>query len=223
MKALSSNHTAEAPPGSWKEMEARLQAALRDLPVWHPSEGTERKAIPYETLIPGIARQLAHMRPTDRKNPHGAIASRTTTAKELAAVRKNATALLRTLETLHKPAIEALGYLHPWPKGPRGLETQLRILIAASSAEPSDLPANAGKGVPVKYQARKVARTLAQHYLGLTGKPPTRSVFGNGPAFGPFIYLLKTVYEILGIEVDADGQAREAIEFMKKSRSEEVY
>ena len=137
-------------------------------------------------------------------------------------MRKHASALLRILETLHKPAIEALGYLKPWPAGPRGLEAQLRILIAAaSSAGPAELSPNAGKGAPVKYQARKVARTLAQHYLGLTGKLPTRSVSENKRAYGSFIHLLTTVYKILGIEADADGQAKEAIRFMKKSPSTE--
>jgi hypothetical protein len=160
------------------------------------------------------------MRPTGGKNPHSAIASRTTIKKELAEVRKNACTLLRTLQTLHKPAIEALGYLKPWPTGPGGLETQLRILIAAaSSAELPELSANAGKGAPVKYQARKVARTLAQHYLGLTGKLPTRIVSENKSAYGSFIVLLTAVYKILGIEAEADGQAREAIRFMVKSPS----
>jgi hypothetical protein len=61
-------------------LQAELEAAFRKLPIAPPDEG----GIPYEWLIPGIGRQLALMKPVDRK-----VASPDATKRRLVALKKH--------------------------------------------------------------------------------------------------------------------------------------
>jgi hypothetical protein len=60
-------------------LQAELEAAFRKLPNASPADGR----IPYEWVIPSIGRQLALMKPLDRK-----VASPDATKRKLVALKK---------------------------------------------------------------------------------------------------------------------------------------
>ena len=68
-------------------LQAELEAAFRKLPIAPPDDGR----IPYEWLIPGMGRQLALMKPVDRK-----VASPDATKRKLVALKKHATMAFTT-------------------------------------------------------------------------------------------------------------------------------
>jgi hypothetical protein len=172
-------------------LQAELEAAFRKLPIAPPDDGR----IPYEWLIPGIGRQLALMKPVDRK-----VASPDATKRKLVALKKHAKILCKDMSAM------ALLPLKP------------RILIVEiAHAEDPKLPPPAGRGAPQKSQATLVARTVAEHFYGLTGTRPTRiTPTGGGKAHGPFLEFLATIYRILGIKASAENQAKAAINFVMK-------
>ena len=172
-------------------LQAELEAAFRKLPIAPPDEG----GIPYECLIPGIGRQLALMKPVDRK-----VASPDATKRKLVALKKHAKILCEDMSAM------AL------------LPLKLRILIVEiAHAEDPKLPPPAGRGAPQKSQVTQVARTVAEHFYGLTGTRPTRiTPPGGGKAHGPFLEFLATIYRILGIKASAENQAKAAINFVMK-------
>jgi hypothetical protein len=93
----------------------------------------------------------------------------------------------------------------------------LRILIVEIAQENPKLPPPAGRGAPQKNLAMQVARTVAEHFYGLTGTRPTRiTPTGGGKAHGPFLEFLATTYTILGIKASAENQAKAAINFVMK-------
>jgi hypothetical protein len=98
------------------------------------------------------------------------------------------------------------------------LPLKLRILIVEiAHAEDPKLPPPAGRGAPQKSQVTQVARTVAEHFYGLTGKRPTRiTPPEGGKAHGPFLEFLATIYRILGIKASAENQAKAAINFVMK-------
>lgn len=202
---------------SWAEMEAMLEAALLKLTRDAPQEAPPADGIPYAHGIPNIVRQLMLMRPTGGSMPHSESATVQSTKRELDLVVRRAKALLAAVEALHKPAIDALGYREGWTTGPGGFETQLRTLVVmAQNAKPVGLQRGAGLGAKVKTQTQAIARVAACHYLGLVGRMPTVRV-RDGQAYGPFVEMLDSVFQALGIEASAESQARKAIAFMEKS------
>lgn len=72
-------------------LQAELEAAFRKLPIAPPDEG----GIPYECLIPGIGRQLALMKPVDRK-----VASPDATKRRLVALKKHAKILCEDMSAM---------------------------------------------------------------------------------------------------------------------------
>ena len=200
---------------SWLEMEAAIEAAFRKLErVPNDDSGP---GIPCETLIPGMGRQIAHMKPIDRTDPHQALSTPEEAARQLALVAKRARSLLASVEALNKPAIDALNYRQPWPGG---FETYLRILsLKAETAEIPELPLGAGLGRPTKPQHLQIVKVVAEQYLALTGVKPTLSVSDSGPG-GPFIQLLKDVFLALGLEPRVESLARRAIKAMDKRTTE---
>lgn len=64
------------------------------------------------------------------------------------------------------------------------------------------------RGQPKKVQKMEIARVVARYYYYRTGKNPTVGT-QEGRAYGPFLQLLTTVYEILGIEGGCEAQARD--------------
>jgi hypothetical protein len=136
---------------TWNDIQARIEAAFRELAI-PPPKGP---GLPYALAIPGTGRQLlveAGCGP-DRHIPNTMPASAEATQKEINGLRKRAAELLKALDRLHKPAVDALGY----PKPPAGaLPMLLRILIAAADAAViPDLAKNAGLGSPKKIRCRR--------------------------------------------------------------------
>jgi hypothetical protein len=173
------------------DSQAKLEAAFRKLTIVPPDDGK----IPYEWLIPCIGRKLALMKPVDRK-----LASADVTKQKLLALKKRAKMLCQDMPTLAlvplklRASIVEIGHMEI-PKSPRP----------------------AGRGAPKKDLAAKIARTVAEHFYGLTGTRPTRiTPPEGGKAHGPFLDLLATIYEILEVEASAENQAKAAIQFVNK-------
>jgi hypothetical protein len=72
-------------------LQAELEAAFRKLPIAPPDDG----GIPYEWVIPGIGRQLALMRPVERK-----VASPDATKRKLVALKKHAKILCEDMSAM---------------------------------------------------------------------------------------------------------------------------
>jgi hypothetical protein len=171
-------------------LQAELEAAFRKLPIAPADDGR----IPYERLIPGIGRQLALMKPVDRK-----VASPDATKRKLVALKKHAKILCEDMSAM------AL------------LPLKLRILIVEIAQENPKLPSPAGRGAPQNSLAMQVAQTVAEHFYGLTGTRPTRiTPTGGGKAHGPFLEFLATTYRILGIKASAENQGKAAINFVRE-------
>ena len=181
-------------------LQAELEAAFRKLPIAPPDDGR----IPYEWVIPGIGRQLALMKPVDRK-----VASPDATKRKLVALKKHAK--LVALKEHAKILCEDMSAMALLP-------LKLRILIVEiAHAEDTKLPPPAGRGAPQKSQVTQVTRTVAEHFYGLTGKRPTRiTPPEGGKAHGPFLEFLATIYRILGVKASAENQAKAAINFVMK-------
>lgn len=192
--------------GSWKEQCAALEDAFRKLPI---RRGKATAGIPYEALISGLGRHLMLMRPNPGGHPPKVVSVGTAT-KELRNLAAKAGALIETLDDLSRTAVDALNYRQD---ALMSLKTQLQILRgSATSVEIPEAPENTGRGAPKKFQPRKIAEVVAQHYFGLTGKVPTRNVDSDqGNSYGQFVELLKTVYDILGVDASADSQTRAVV------------
>jgi hypothetical protein len=226
---------------TWAEREAAIEAAFRRLPIWRPGNP---EVLSYESLIPGIGRQLLLMKgnepPPNLKTVdkttaamwkgvaalrrHTETASTSATRRELANLEKRAAALLNAIDALHKPAIDALNYRKEALIGPAGLTTKLRVLSAAAShATIPELPATVGRGRKTKDQPHRIALAAAQHFYGLTGKIPTVIVpSAGGKARGPFVKLLTEIFAAVGVAASAEYHAREAARAMEGYRSKKV-
>ena len=133
-------------------LQAELEATFRKLPIAPPDDGR----IPYEWLIPGIGRQLALMKPVDRK-----VASPAATKRRLVALKKHAKILCEDMSAELLPLKLRILLL-------------IKLNVEIAHAEDPKLPPPAGRGAPQKSQATLVARTVAEHFYGLTGTRPTR-------------------------------------------------
>jgi hypothetical protein len=175
---------------------AKIEALLRKLPQPPQREdGSEREAIPYESLMPGIVRELTLLAGTPRPTLQTEVIE-----KRVAAIKKHADALnadLRAMTSLP-------------------LQWRAAILVIAQEEIPS-LTKKAGKGAPVKHRARKAARIMAQHFFGLTGASPARITDHDRPP-SAFVDLLTTIFAILGIDAKADSQAKTAIQWWHEAR-----
>ena len=129
-------------------LQAELEAAFRKLPIAPPDDG----GIPYEWVIPGIGRQLALMRPVDRK-----VASPDATKRKLVALKKHAKILCEDMSAM------AL------------LPLKLRILIVEiAHAENPKLPPPAGRGAPQKKSGNVGCADCGGTLLWPDGTRPTR-------------------------------------------------
>ena len=155
---------------------AALENAFRNLLI-----GREEtpKAIPYEILIPGIVREVMRMGP------------------EPFVDKKKLQKVARSLDS----AAAAMGDLLPFPDALKGAALKLRVWHAAAETA----VAEAKKSRRKRVHPAKIARFVALHYFRLTGERPTRRNKIDGPAYGPFLELLDTVYGSLGVKASADG------------------
>jgi hypothetical protein len=170
---------------------AEIEDAFRNLPIAPPDD----KRIPYESVILGIGRQLSLMKPVDR-----GVVPREATKRKLVALKKCAEMLCQDMSTM------AL------------LPLELRSLIVNLAHQKiPELRPPAGKGAPQKDSAARVARTVAEHFYGLTGTRPTRiTPLDGGKTHGPFLELLATTYKVLGIDASVENQGKAAIKFLKE-------
>jgi hypothetical protein len=187
---MNSDKTRESP--RWVEKCSALETAFRKLQLPRSIEGV--KGIPYETLIPGIPRQLMLMAPWQcRRN----ILSPKQALRQL---DDTSARLVDLMDRLPPIVVEALNFRQ---RALSDLKTKLRILNCA--AKSTKVPPS--RGAPRKIQARKVAVAVAQHYYGLTSKKPTVPKDKNERPYGPFLNLMTAVFEILEVNASALSQA----------------
>jgi hypothetical protein len=169
----------------WEEKSAALEKLFRDLPICTTATG-----IPYESLIPGVPRQLLLMRPGLSRSR-----SKIGAKKGLHILAQSAHRAVAALDSLSQSALAALSYQ---PAALQRLKTDLRILAAAAregKVRKAGRPKQDGPS-----QATKIARAVAQHYCGLTNKAPTAHD-------QRFVELLSAVYADLGVKAKARSQA----------------
>jgi hypothetical protein len=185
-------------------------------------------------ILPAMDGRLAtFIQPLADLSPASAIpskfrkTSKATCIKELTELQACAAKLIKCLDALHEPAIVALAD-HGFCNERRVVSQLARQLVnAADSAAKSgeDVPPDKreGRGRPRKPQPLVVARMLAHNYRTLTGKRPTiRTHAGNdkeGQAYGPYLELVKAVFEAIGIDANAESMAKTAIRALKEEIS----
>jgi hypothetical protein len=198
------------PLPSWQEKDSALQKAFRKLRIQPRKDGDR---IPYQSLIGDIPRQLMLM-------AHGPRMRVVLTKEGLRSVplsilpaekglRRLAESTERTVEILDRLSETTLGALNYKPTALKELALKTRILHAAAQSASAEIAESkrakpkAGRGRPPQVepsQPQKIARVVAQHYRGLTGKKATRYN-------AEFVALLREVYKILGIKASAGSQA----------------
>jgi hypothetical protein len=186
----------------------RLEAAFAKLLI-PPHKGP---GIPISGLIPSIPRSLVvEYYGNDLVIPSDELVSQSVTENELATTKRHAAALLKTLNGLHMPAIDAFsptGYSPFEVSQGLPLYTHLVILLAAiECTEIPVLPPAAGKGRKPKRRAARLMMGIAFFYTLLTGRRPTISTT-DGIASGPFLELTRDVFGIFGVDASAEAQAR---------------
>jgi hypothetical protein len=186
-------------PVSWDAKRAALEEAFRKLPIQHSKAMT---GIPYESLLPDIPRQLMLMAHIPRSEAEFYAAKNNLRNKNgLHKLAKKIGDVIKVLDGLSRDALDSLNYRQT---ALSELKTKLRIFHEVTKAAKFHAP----RRQPPKVQARKLARVVGQHYYGLTGRIPAKTVDSiSGNARGQFIDLLRTVYKILGIKASAEAQA----------------
>ena len=100
---------------------------------------------------------------------------------------------------------------------PHSLSGRLRagLVLAREAARTSKDTIGVQKGQPKKTQKMKIAWVAGLHYFWITDKKPTvitasenKGAYNEGDAHGPFLELLATVYQALGIRGGAEAAAR---------------
>jgi hypothetical protein len=177
---------------------AALEVAFRRLPI----SRRETSAIPYEEVIPGIARQLMLM--GGKPTPQRKKVSIQKAKRELERLARLSGATAEALRELSQTAIDLLS-LKPEFLSIREQASWLRLLSAdaqsaASSCLPTEQRVRQKNPRPVE-----VARVVALHYFRLTGEKPRRRNTWDGKAYGPFLELLNAVYKVLGVKASADA------------------
>jgi hypothetical protein len=186
-------------PISWEAKCAALEDAFRKLSI---RRGKARIGIPYESVLPGIPRQLMLMAPISRPKAKSS-------KKGLCNLEQLTARTVKVLDGLSQDALDSLNYRQT---ALTELKTKLRMLHVAAKAV--DFKARLGQ--PKKVQPRKIACVVAQHYFSLTGERPTVRVKDGEKAYGPFLGLLRSVFDILGVNnASAESQARAVIKDWK--------
>jgi hypothetical protein len=213
-------------PETKETKQSELEDAFRKL---LPNNGNS-KAIPYETVIHGIARELLTMVPPkilsddelktltaamrslgiSGEAPRG-IQKKDAPKKSLVNLRNASARLVKVLDQLSPDVLDALtsdsedkGALKIERRALARLHSTLRILnLVANNTE-----VRGKRSAPEKIQPYKITKTVAVHYFCLTGKDPTVSRPEQKKPKWAFFNLLTTVYKILGVKASADGQEK---------------
>ena len=121
--------------------------------------------------------------------------------------------LTRVLASLHLEADEALHGQGMKPS-PYLLVDELRKLYGAASAAQATIRnsprSKARQGRPPKQAVIDVTEFAAWMFEYLTGKPAARTTDTNRPS-GTFYWLLDELFQVLGLDANADGMAKAAI------------
>lgn len=196
---------------SSQDIAQRLEAALRRVANCSAHHSGPLGGIPYEHLIPGHVRELAMIGAGFTSLPNRELNTSTSaTQRELADLRKRASALLNSLEVLHRPALDAL-CIKPFAIG--GLSTYLRLIVSSvDHAIIEDQPNGAGRGSKYKIGARRVTTYAIEIYQRLSGlKATIITPIEGGPPRGPFLDFLTEIFEVLEIKAKPAGQAKMAL------------
>lgn len=119
---------------------------------------------------------------------------------------------------LSESDLDGYNYL---PVALKGLKDDLKaVQWALDFSQKKTVKAKAGRGAPRKLQAIKIARAVAEHYLGLTGKEAKRNN-RNDNAKSPCQELLAAVYEILGVKANAEHCLRVVAKEKRQDRKNE--
>jgi hypothetical protein len=175
----------------WVSKCKALADAFRKLPNRKESAGP---GIPYDFFLSDLVRELMLMRPV----PSHSSKKPTKQLRELAKLTGRA---LTLLDGLSQPALDALNYNRK-----RVTLKQLRFGLWTLHAA-ADLAGVPVISKPKKTQEGKIALAVAQIYHGQTGERPTVRT-KDGVAYGPFLDLLRDVYEILEVAASPEDQAR---------------
>ena len=179
---------AKRSPGSWEEKIGALEGAFRALP-----KGRSRGAlgISPDLLVPGIGRALL----VQAGQPRRHIPAK----KAIEKLERSSDRLIKAIEVVPPEVFKALNFTRP---AMFRLQVALRALYFA--AHNADMTVNRGRRP--SEQANAIAESVALHYWALTARKPTVRK-NDGKPYGPFLILLKAVFEILEIEASAPSQA----------------
>jgi hypothetical protein len=189
-------HGPRAKP-TWDEKRLALEVLLRKCAI---KQSEPERGIPYEWLIPGLARELLLMAPV----PRGETLSTKEVKQNLANLAKSTKCVINLLEGLlgSQKAVVAL----KWSRIRVAILKNELLGLHAAAAEARVASA---RGQPKKTQPKKIAKFVAQQYYRLSGKRPTVSTGPlDGKASGPFLKLLDGVFDVLGVDASAESQAR---------------
>ena len=166
----------------WEAKAAALEAAFRAL-----------SADPPEFLIQGIGRQLMLMCPAPiQKKPMP-------TKRTLKKLAEAVAGLNKALIDISPETARAIKYK-------LSQLTMLRVELDALQASVNAAEPRATRGAPVKAQPRTIAEVVAVHYSAITDNKPTVRK-KDGIPYGPFLELLKTVFNILEVKASPQSQA----------------
>jgi hypothetical protein len=212
-----------APRLTWGERTNMLEDALRRLPIKPPDDPS---AIPYSFLIPDIARQLLGMPRADKRRPPLAaidseiahIVSALLKLEYLSGIADEAS-LQNSLSSEPTERDSAL------PKAPAPLPLPFPLsshfieiagqagVLARDIIKTCPQRGPSRRSRPRKIASRRIAEFLYQQTERLTAKPPIRSVgWADGIEQGPFVTLVREVFQILGESDSPVEAARAAIE-----------
>lgn len=146
-------------------------------------------------------------------------AARATAEKELSKVAVMSENLVEHLSGLHEPAVIALAdgnvLVHE-------LIAPLQALSrAAKKADLRGLPVAGPRGRPRKLAVDPIATAVAHYYEKVTGKKPTivtDSATGYGG--GPFLTLLRDVFDAIGLQASALAAARKIVDKSKGEKAQ---
>lgn len=179
-----------------------LEAAFRKLAI-RRSEAAD--GIPYETLIPAIARQLMLIRP----NPGIHLPQAVTTKTAKRELRDLARKIEKTIKALRDLSPTARAAVNFQEAALRTMTTSLRILLASTESEVPESSAVGGR--PKHMSVRKISEAVGQHYHALTGERATVRVREAGDkacAYGPFFDLMTEVFQVLNLSDSPEVWAR---------------
>lgn len=182
------------------DRRSKLEAAFRRLPIRMEAEGR----------MPAMVDILNGM-PSSAAPPAFEVATRAATIKDLASLEHEALALAGRLDSLRGPAIDALA-ASGFVRQP-ALQGQLRQMAeSARYAKELNIPDSEARGRKEKKLPSAIADILACNYRSLTGVRPTvRTRAVEGVAYGPFLDLVGSVFEAMGIDANPEVYAKPAV------------